>query len=175
MVFRASWWLKWCRIGFDPWVGTIPWRKEWQPTPVFLPGESHGQRSLAGYSPWGHKESDRTEQLFSENKTVLKTQIDGSIYLEPLNQGHCLHGPKESPVLVSILPLGIPTPAPLRVMAGRMALLLWASGYSSGKEGNGLVFHDKRNNDARSIVLAMYPAFLPFNTHIHTHTYNSCW
>ena len=38
-----------------------PWRREWLPTPVFLPGESHGQRSLAGYSPWGHKESDMTE------------------------------------------------------------------------------------------------------------------
>ena len=39
----------------------VPWRRKWQPTPVFLPGESHGQRSLAGYHPWGHKESDRTE------------------------------------------------------------------------------------------------------------------
>ena len=46
---------------FDPWVGKIPWRRKWQPTPVFLPGESHGQRSLAGYSPWGCKESDTTE------------------------------------------------------------------------------------------------------------------
>ena len=42
--------------GFDPWIGKIPWRKAWQPTLVFLPGESHGQRSLAGYSPRGHKE-----------------------------------------------------------------------------------------------------------------------
>ena len=41
----------------------IPWRREWQPTPVFLPGKSHGQRSLAGYNPWGHKESDTTERL----------------------------------------------------------------------------------------------------------------
>ena len=41
-----------------PWVGKIPWRSEWQPTPGFLPGESHGQRSLVGYSPWGHGESD---------------------------------------------------------------------------------------------------------------------
>ena len=49
------------RCGFDPWVGTIPWRRERQPTPVFYPGESHGQRSLAGYSPWGHKGSDTTE------------------------------------------------------------------------------------------------------------------
>ena len=46
---------------FDPWVGKIPWRRAWQPTPVFLPGECHGQRSLAGYSLWGCKESDTTE------------------------------------------------------------------------------------------------------------------
>ena len=39
------------RFRFDPWVGKIPWRGKWQPTPVFLPGKSHGQRSLAGYSP----------------------------------------------------------------------------------------------------------------------------
>ena len=49
------------RRGFDPWVGEVPWGREWQPTPVFLPGDSHGQRSLAGYSPWGLKELDTTE------------------------------------------------------------------------------------------------------------------
>ena len=49
------------RLRFNPWVRKIPWRKAWQPTPVFVPGESHRQRSLAVYSPWGHKESDRTE------------------------------------------------------------------------------------------------------------------
>ena len=48
---------------FNPWVRKIPWRWEWQPAPVFLPGESYGQRSLEGYSPWGLKESDTTEQL----------------------------------------------------------------------------------------------------------------
>ena len=46
---------------FDPWVGKIPWRRRWQPTPIFLPGESHGQRSLASYSPWGSKELDTSE------------------------------------------------------------------------------------------------------------------
>ena len=46
---------------FDPWVGKILWRRKWQPTPVFLPGEFHGQRSLVGYSPWGRKESDTTQ------------------------------------------------------------------------------------------------------------------
>ena len=40
---------------FDPWVRKIPWRRKWQPIPIFLPGESHGQKSLVGYSPWGHK------------------------------------------------------------------------------------------------------------------------
>ena len=51
------------RPGFDPWVRKIPWRRVWQPTPVFLPGESHGQNSLVGYSPWGCKELNTTEQL----------------------------------------------------------------------------------------------------------------
>ena len=51
------------RCGFDPWVGKIPWRRACQPTPVFLPSEFHGQRSLAGYSPWGGKGSDTTEPL----------------------------------------------------------------------------------------------------------------
>ena len=46
------------RPGFDPWLGKIPWRRKWQPTPVLLPGESHGGRSLVGYSLWGRKESE---------------------------------------------------------------------------------------------------------------------
>ena len=66
----SPWWLRWesvcleCgRPGFHPQVGKIPWRRKWQPTPVLLPGKSHGQRSLVGYSPWGRKESDRTDRL----------------------------------------------------------------------------------------------------------------
>ena len=51
------------RHRFSPWVRKIPWNRKWQLTLVFLPGESHGQRSLAGYSPWSHKESDMTERL----------------------------------------------------------------------------------------------------------------
>ena len=47
----------------DPWVGKIPWRRAWPPTPVFLPGESHGQRSLEGYGSQGHKKSDKTEVI----------------------------------------------------------------------------------------------------------------
>ena len=48
---------------FNPWVGKIPWRREWQPTPVFLIGKSHRWRSLVSPSPWVHKESDTTEWL----------------------------------------------------------------------------------------------------------------
>ena len=61
-LYLLPWWLRWYRIrlqcgrpGFSPWVGKIPRRRAWQPTPVFLPGKFHGQRSLEGYSPRGLK------------------------------------------------------------------------------------------------------------------------
>ena len=56
---------------FNPWVRKIPWRGEWQPIPVFLPGESHEWRSLAGYSPWRRKELDMTEQLTLSNPPLF--------------------------------------------------------------------------------------------------------
>ena len=69
LIFGLPWWISGkesicqCRRpGFDSWVRKIPWRKKWQLTPVFLPGKSHGQRSLEGYSPWGYKELDTTQQ-----------------------------------------------------------------------------------------------------------------
>ena len=52
------------RCGFDCWVGKIPRRRAWQPTPVFLRGESCGQSSLAGYTPYSHQESDTTEATY---------------------------------------------------------------------------------------------------------------
>ena len=57
----ACQWGRCKRLGFNPWVWKIPWKRKWKPTPVFLRGESHGQRGLVGYSPRGHKESDTTE------------------------------------------------------------------------------------------------------------------
>ena len=60
------------RSRFDTWVGKIPWRRAWQPTPVFLPGESHGQRSLVGHSPWGRKESNTTEPLRTRASFLTK-------------------------------------------------------------------------------------------------------
>ena len=60
------------RCGFDPWVGKIPWRRKWHPTPVFLPGKFYGQRNLEGYSPWGQKESDMTEQLTTQATKTME-------------------------------------------------------------------------------------------------------
>ena len=57
------------RLEFDPWVVNIPCRMKWLPTPVFLPGKCHGQRSLAGYSQWGREES---EQLSYEHTVVVE-------------------------------------------------------------------------------------------------------
>ena len=69
-ITMLPWWLSGkesacqCRTHrFNPWVGKISWRRKWQPTPVFLPGKSHGWWNLAGYSPWSCKELDMTEQL----------------------------------------------------------------------------------------------------------------
>ena len=69
-IYSIPWWLRqlsiclqWGRPRFIPWVRKIPWRRKWQSTPVLLPGTSHGQRSLEGYSPWGRKELDTTERL----------------------------------------------------------------------------------------------------------------
>ena len=61
------------RRRFDPWVGKIPWRREWHPTPMFLLGESHGQRRLVGYSPWGRKESDMTETKHSTAVLLMRS------------------------------------------------------------------------------------------------------
>ena len=60
------------RRGFEPWVGKIPWSGKWQPTPIFLPGKLHGQRSLAVNSPWSCRELDWTERLSTFYMISLK-------------------------------------------------------------------------------------------------------
>ena len=75
---RLPWWLSSkepaCnagrRCGFSPWVGKVPWRRKWQPIPVFLPGKSYGQKSLVDYSLWGYKEGDMTEQLNNNHHQI---------------------------------------------------------------------------------------------------------
>ena len=66
------------RLKFHPWVGKIPWRRSWQPSPVFFPGESHEQRSLASYSLWGRKELDATEHA---RTIVLELLENGALWL----------------------------------------------------------------------------------------------
>ena len=79
----------------DPWVGKIPWRKKWQLTPVFLPGKSHGQRILAGSSPWGHKRvrhdlEIKQQQTFSSVQSLSRVRLcdpmNGSTPGLPVNQ-----------------------------------------------------------------------------------------
>ena len=83
VLTELRWWLSGkeptcqCRRHrLDPWVVKIPWTRKWQPTPVFLPGKSHGQRSLVGYlacySPWDHKESDMSLLLNNNSQGILK-------------------------------------------------------------------------------------------------------
>ena len=69
------------RCEFNPWVGKIPRRKKWQPTPVFLPEKFHGRRSLVSYSPWDRKESDTTKQLhFYLQKKQNKTKHSPGVF-----------------------------------------------------------------------------------------------
>ena len=63
------------RCRFNPWVAKMPWKRAWQPTPVFLPGEPHGQRSLAGYSPQGRKESDTTEVTECTQPSIYESSM----------------------------------------------------------------------------------------------------
>ena len=70
---------------FALWVGKILWRKEWLPTLVFLPGEFHGQRSLASYTPWGHKELDTTEGLTLFLFSIHSVDFSGDNFKANLN------------------------------------------------------------------------------------------
>ena len=93
------------RPGFDPWLGKITWRRTWQPTSVFLPGESHGQRSLVGYSPWGHRIGHNLATKYSAWEESLPT-------LDPISRPTHFSEPL-SLLLVLFLPLQFPLFLPL--------------------------------------------------------------
>ena len=78
------------RHGLDPCFGKISWLRKWQPTPVFLPGKSHGQRSLAGYSPWGRKESHTIEELSTKICWTTNLQDNPTAPLAP-HSAQCSH------------------------------------------------------------------------------------
>ena len=79
------------RLCLDPWVRTIPWGRKWQPTRVLLPGKFHRWRSLEGYSPWGHKESDATEPTRTGLEAGLSTPLASHVYLAT-SQCQRIHG-----------------------------------------------------------------------------------
>ena len=74
------------RRGFDPWIRKIPWRRKRQPTPVFLPGESHGHNSLAGYGPWVTKSQTQLEQLSMHTSSVFISKV--RLKLVPTSNGN---------------------------------------------------------------------------------------
>ena len=83
MLLGLLWWLRGkelacqCRkCGFNPWVGKAPWRRKWQPTSVFLPGQSHGQRSLASYSPWDKKKKLVLTYRLNNNNCATYTLVN---------------------------------------------------------------------------------------------------
>ena len=80
------------RHTFSPWVGKIPWRKAWQPTPVVLPGEFHGQRSLVGYSPWGRKELGYSWSSWAHTHSGLSQNWALGMYQQTRRTRSCFHG-----------------------------------------------------------------------------------
>ena len=80
---------------FDSWAGKTPWRREWQPIPVFLPGEYHGQRSLVGYSPWGSQNTTSdplTCYLIPLPRTTFSLYSLSSRRVQGVERGWNLHG-----------------------------------------------------------------------------------
>ena len=109
----------------DPWVRKVPWRRKWQPAPEFLPGKLHGQRSLAGYSPWGHKESlrtDRASMCARAQHTKVPRPPTSDFYLllslkyqlQLLPAFPFLH-PTPTAFIESVLPL-VPPPSPHQLL-----------------------------------------------------------
>ena len=105
------------RLGFDPWVGKILWSRKWQPTPVFLPGESQGQRSLVGYSPWHfhfpHSEAPQIDICYFHIQTCsLNFQLNSQLGCLPSTQNLYCYIYYLSPKPTSLVGLSIsPTPS----------------------------------------------------------------
>ena len=93
------------RCMFDPWVRNNPWRRAWQPTPGFLTGKSHGQRSLVGYSPWGRKESDTTEATECACTAKQAAHLYCPEVIEYSNPRHLSSIPSMWPIVIHYLQL----------------------------------------------------------------------
>ena len=111
------------RHRFDPRVRKSPWSEKWQPTPVFLPGESHRQRSLVGCSPWGHRESDTTEQLNAHTHTHTHTGWWASFF-----PGQKRREPPPRPCSAIQGVMGVGTPATPYCYSSPQWSFLWLQG-----------------------------------------------
>ena len=131
------WWLRCKRPEFDPWVRKIPWRRKWQPTPVLLPGKSHGQRNLVDYSSWDHKEWDTTERFH------FQTQINHiaaySLLISEVKASACNAGDLGSIPALGRSP-GEGNGNPLRILAWRIPWTEKPGGLQS--TGSQTVGHD---------------------------------
>ena len=126
----------WCCVGrpsgkesaCNPRAGKIPWRRAWQPTPVFLPGKSHGQRSLVGSSPWGRKESDcdSAVELAQCSVTITTSQLQNTFSALKENPIHLRQS-------LPALPRARPGPGPGNAV---YALSLWMSPLEASHQGN---------------------------------------
>ena len=112
---------------FAPWVREIPWRRKWQPAPVFLPGKSHAQRSLAGYSPWGHKrvECDLATKQPQHKKTCHSLEESHTLCVNEKEAGGYAGG---NPGLIGTLGSDL-----LALTHTHSMSLLWTSALSSVK------------------------------------------
>ena len=114
-----------------PGSGRFPWRRAWQPTPVFLPGESHGQRSLVGYSPWGCcKESDSTDA--TEHTALLLEEESGGLPFKGIrDSNYILNKLSTTPSFFFFLILSLSPPLPLPSRLNHLKFLPYKFGYVS--------------------------------------------
>ena len=108
------------RCRFKPSIGKIPWRRKWQPTPVFLPGKFHGQRSLVDYSPWGHEESNMTEHAHT---MMYRVQIYEIFWTVERHQVYAISNVPTQHIDYFELPS-------VRVFSNELALIRWPKYWS---------------------------------------------
>ena len=140
----------------SPWVRKIPWRRKWQPTPVFWPGKSHGQRSLVGYSPWGHKRI-RHDLATKQQRRVNRDRLSRDQRCSAL-VGDSSRSPRnDRPLrLQSHLTDGLQRLIPLKGLSGQEPLQITWSSSPSGMDFKGSVFHFRNGAATRKLSPLSY-------------------
>src|SRR5574337_38816 len=165
------------RPGFDPSVRKIPWRRKWKPTPVLLPGKSHGWRSLAGFSLWGRKELDTTERLHFRFSLSCIGEGNGnplqcSCLENPMDGGAwkaAVHGVAEGRTRLSDFTFTFYFHALEKEMATHSSVLAWRIPGTGEPGGCRLWGHTESDTTevtaaaaAWSVNLVLFPALLSF-------------